>query len=88
MSATNSEYTSDRWTTNNEERSDECANEVRSALARSEDNNIVLSATIQQYYGRSIFMTRAKPTQPKPTFLSKKYTAVAGKVAIFVGNGF
>jgi hypothetical protein len=47
-------------TPNNEERSDECANVVRSALARSEDNNIVLSATIQQYYGRSIFMTRAK----------------------------
>jgi hypothetical protein len=65
MSATNSDAST--WAvggqSNNEERSDECANEVRSALARSEDNNIVLSATIQQYYGRSIFMTRAKPSQ-------------------------
>jgi hypothetical protein len=51
----------------------ERANEVRSALARSEDNNIVLSAAIQQCYGRSIFMIRTnqakKPkSQAKPTF--------------------
>jgi hypothetical protein len=43
MSATNSDAST--WAvggqSNNEEHSDECANEVRSALARSEDNSIV-----------------------------------------------
>jgi hypothetical protein len=58
----------------------ERANEVRSALARSEDNIIVWSATIQQLYGRSIFMIRAKPNHFKegPSF-SKKYSAVDPK---------
>jgi hypothetical protein len=41
MSATNSDEYKYDGHTNNEEHSDECANEVRSALARSEDNRIV-----------------------------------------------
>jgi hypothetical protein len=65
----------------------ERANEVRSALARSEDNNIVLSAAIQQCYGRYIIMIRAKPSQgQKATNPNKKYVAVALKVAIFINN--
>jgi hypothetical protein len=43
MSATNSDASTRAGVEqpNNEEHSDECANEVRSALARSEDNRIV-----------------------------------------------